>query len=325
MVRVAMISYWHVHAPDYTRLLQDSGRCTFVAVYDEIAQRGIEWAQKLNVPYYDDVDTLLAREDLDAVVVDAPTSLHESIMTRAAKAGKHIFTEKVLCATLEEAQRTAQAIREAGVKFVISFPHRTFPANLFVKQVVESGRIGIPTYMRMRNAHDGTISGWLPPHFYDAEETCGGAMVDLGAHPMYLTGWIMGKPVTMSSVFTQMAQKGVEDNAVSVMTFSNGAIAVAETGFMTPAAPSFLEVQGTQGTVVVQGLDQSVWLKEKGSSAFVKVDALPDPGRSAVEQFLDAVEMDAPVDFGLDDAVQLSAFMDAAYRAHAQGKTVELG
>ena len=44
------------------------------------------------------------------------------------------------------------AIREAGVAFVISFPHRTMPANLFVKEVVDSGRIGTPTYMRMRNA-----------------------------------------------------------------------------------------------------------------------------------------------------------------------------
>lgn len=324
MVRVGMVSYWHVHAPDYTRQLQESGRCQFVGVYDEIPQRGKEWAQKLQVPYYEDLDALLAREDLDAVVVDAPTSRHEEIMTKAARAGKHIFTEKVLCATLEEARRTVNAIREAGVAFVISFPHRTMPANLFVKEVVDSGRIGTPTYMRMRNAHNGTVGGWLPPHFYDARETCGGAMIDLGAHPMYLTGWILGTPATMASTFTQMANKGVEDNAVSVMTYRNGAIAVAETGFMTPASPSYLEVQGTEGTVLVQGLDQSVWLRERGSEAFVRVENLPAPGRSAMEQFLDAVERGEPVTFGLEDALQLSALMDAAYRSHAQGRTVEL-
>lgn len=323
MIRIAMVSYWHVHAPDYTKQLQDSGRCEFVGVYDEIPARGEEWAEKLGVPYYSDLDALLARDDLDAVVVNAPTSMHEEVITKAARAGKHIFTEKVLCATKAEAERTAAAIREAGVKFVISFPHRTFPANLFVKSVVESGRIGKPTYMRMRNAHNGTVGGWLPPHFYNAEETRGGAMVDLGAHPMYLIGWIMGDPVAVSSTYTQMAEKGVEDNAVSVMSFADGAIAVSETGFMTPASPAFLEVQGTEGTVTVQSLDNTVWLKEKGSDAFVKVEELPAPGKSAMDQFLDAVEHDVPVTFGLEDALQLSAFMDAAYRAHEAKKTVE--
>ena len=101
------------------------------------------------------------------------------------------------------------------------------------------------------------------------------------------------------------------------------AIAVSETGFMTPASPAFLEVQGTEGTVTVQSLDNTVWLKEKGSDAFVKVEELPAPGKSAMDQFLDAVEHDVPVTFGLEDALQLSAFMDAAYRAHEAKKTVE--
>lgn len=325
MIRVAMLGYWHVHAGDYTKQLLASGRVEMAAVYDRVPSRGKEWAEKLGVPFYEDLDALLAREQVDAVVVNTATSDHEAVITKAACAGKHIFTEKVLSASYESALRIAEEVKRAGVQFVISFPHRTMPRNLFVKGLLEQGRLGTPTYMRMRNAHDGAVGGWLPPHFYDVSETCGGAMVDLGAHPMYLIQWLMGTPAAMSSVFTAMSGHGVEDNAVSVMSYANGAIAVSETGFMTPAAPYFLEVQGTEGTVQVLGADDSVWLKE-GKAPFRRVaeEELPQPGKSAIQQFLDAVEKGETPVFGMEDAVALSRLMDAAYRSHEERRLVTL-
>lgn len=65
--------------------------------------------------------------------------------------------------------------------------------NLFAKKAIDEGWLGKVTLARVRNAHDGVSSGWLPPHFFD-EATCGGgAMMDLGAHPMYLLAWLLGR------------------------------------------------------------------------------------------------------------------------------------
>ncbi len=325
MIRIAMMGYWHVHAGDYTKQILNSGRAKIVGVYDKEPLRGQEWAGKLGVPCYTDPDALLSGEKADAVVVNTPTCDHEEIIIKAARAGKHIFTEKVLAASYDSAVRIAGEVKKAGVQFVISFPHRTFPHNLFVKGLLERGKLGTPTYMRMRNAHDGAVGGWLPPHFYDPAEACGGAMMDLGAHPMYLIQWLMGTPESMFSVFTHMSGHEVEDNAVSVMSYANGAIAVSETGFMTPAAPEFLEVQGTEGTVQVLGVDNIVWLKE-GKAAFRRVGEaeMPPPGKGAMEQFLDAVETGESPLFGIEDAVALSRLMDAAYRSHREKRLVTL-
>ena len=87
-------------------------------------------------------------------------------------------------------------------------------------------------------------------------------MIDLGAHGMYLTEWIMGMPVKASSAFTVACdlpevkarnKDGVEDNAVTVMSFENGAIAVNETGFVSNYSPVVLEVFGEDGFVRMEG------------------------------------------------------------------------
>ena len=64
-------------------------------VWDEQPERGQAWAQELGVPFVADYGALLARSDVDAVLIDSPTNMHKDLMVRAAQAKKHIFTEKM--------------------------------------------------------------------------------------------------------------------------------------------------------------------------------------------------------------------------------------
>ena len=142
MLKVAMISYWHVHAWDYTKQLMARDDVKITAVWDEIPERGEKNAKEIGAVFEAELDVLLGRNDVDAVVINTPTNMHREVMVAAAKAGKHIFTEKVMALTVRECEEIAQAVREAGVKFCISFPHRTMPHNLFAKKVVDEGLIG---------------------------------------------------------------------------------------------------------------------------------------------------------------------------------------
>ena len=118
-------------------------------VWDDDPVRGEEFARKLGVPFEPDLKKVLQDEEIDAVCVNTATTLHRDVLTAAAKAGKHIFTEKVLAPTCEEAYAIANTVNEAGVKFVISFPHRAKPHNLFAKQVVEQGLLGDISLLRI--------------------------------------------------------------------------------------------------------------------------------------------------------------------------------
>ena len=117
MVNVLMLSKWHVHARDYAKTIQAQPDAQITCVWDEDAARGADWARELGAAFEPDLDKALARADVDAVVVDTPTTDHLRVMLKAAKAHKHIFTEKVLAATVKDCKLIAEAVKENGVKF----------------------------------------------------------------------------------------------------------------------------------------------------------------------------------------------------------------
>src|SRR5690242_12270573 len=76
MIRVAMLSFWHVHARDYLKQALEHPDTEIVAVWDEDPERGRAQAASLGVRFYEKLDELLAQPDIDAVIVDTPTNLH---------------------------------------------------------------------------------------------------------------------------------------------------------------------------------------------------------------------------------------------------------
>jgi predicted dehydrogenase len=260
---------------------------------------------------------------VDAVVVDAPTNRHAEVMVAAANAKKHIFTEKVMALTVRECDEIAEAVRRADVKFCVSFPARTSPKHLFAKRVADEKLIGDVTFLRVRVAHNGSSGGWLPPHFYDPIQCGGGAMMDLGAHPMYLARWLGGKPLRVSSTFNYFTEHAVEDNAVSVIEFENKCIGVAETSFVSARCPDCIELHGTAGSLFIGGPDDQVRISSDKTDGPLRgwvrpadlPQALPRPIRIWVNGILEGT----PIPFGLDEGTQLTALMEAAYLSHGQG------
>jgi len=333
-MKVAMLSGWHVHAKGYGRQLQEQPGVTIAAVWDDDVQRGTEWAKELNAPFYADLDEVLAKTDIDSVCVNVSTDKHCEVMVKAANAKKHIFTEKVMAMTVAECQEIAAAVRKAGTKFCISFPHRAMPHNLFAKQIVDEGLLGDITVMRVRNAHDGAAGDWLPIHFYDLKTCGGGAMMDLGAHVMYLSRWIMGKPVRMTSIFNARTDKAkqhdIEDNAISMIEFENKGIAIAETSFVSASSPYMLELYGTEGSLLIGGPNTTVQLNSKKLNANAPVNGWVSPARlpkalpHPIEMFVKGVDEGADIPFDLEAGIQLTELMAAAYKSHKEDKIVDM-
>lgn len=321
-----MISRWHVHANEYCTSINRNPAAEVVAVWDEQVERGSAWAAELDVPFVADYESLLSREDVDAVCVVTPTNMHRDIMVSAAEAGKHIFTEKVLTTTVSEAEEVAAAVRNNNVTFCISFPRRCLPELKYAKQAVEDGLVGHVTLVRIRIAHAGSSRDWLPEHFYDLEACGGGAMMDLGAHGMYLTRWLLGKPRRVVSVFSNITERAVEDNAVSVIEFENGAIGVNETSFVAYPDSYSLELDGTEGGVRMLSPRDGVEIRSDHLDVrgWTKVEELPDRSVGPIDQWISGCLEGTAIDFGIEEAVQLTELMDAAYRSHISGESASI-
>ena len=327
MLRVAMLSRWHVHANQYAGETRANPDADVVAVWDEDPERGAAWAEELAVPFEADLDGLLASDDIDAVCVVTPTNLHRDVMVRAANAGKHIFTEKVLATTVADCEAIADAVKANGVKFCISFPRRTMPQILYAKQAMDVGLFGRVTALRVRIAHDGAVRDWLPAHFYDPEACGGGAMMDLGAHGMYLSRWLLGPPKRIVSVFNTVTGRAVDDNTVSVVEFENGAIAVNETAFTSFGGAYSLEIDGTEGGYRMLSPGEGVEVRSKhlAESGWQRPEHLPDAHAKPIDQWIAGCVHGAPIEFGLDEAIHLTELMEAAYVADGEDRSVSFG
>ena len=322
VVNVAMISGWHVHAKGYAREINNNENARVCAVWDEDEQRGRAWAQELGCAFIGDFDDVVRCPDIDAVAITAPTNMHAQLLLKAANAGKHIFTEKVLTLTNEDAEQVAKAVKANKIHFTISFPHKGRDDLNYVKHLVDTGKLGRITYARLRNCHSGSIDNWLPPHFYDAEQCGGGAMMDLGAHPMYILNWFLGKPLRIQSAFTSVTDKPVEDNAVCVIEFENGAIGVSETGFVSRCDRYELDISGTEGAArVTDGTVEYSSIADtdrKWVTPEVPRYHLP----STVDAWIDSIVNDVFGDdsrLGIDAAVELTKMMTAAYQSSTKG------
>lgn len=321
-----MLSRWHVHADEYAKDVNDHVDAHVAAVWDENPSRGSAWAGALRADWVPDLDELLARDDIDAVCVTTPTSLHEDVIVRAATAGKHIFTEKVLAPTVAQCRNIASAIRAGGGKFAISFPRQCFPEILYAKRALEAGMLGEPTMVRVRIAHDGATRNWLPAHFYDPATAVGGAMLDLGAHGMYLTRWLLGEPVRVTSVFTHVTNRPLEDNAVSLIEYGKGAIGINETAFVSFGGFFSMEIDGTAGNYRMLSPRTGVEIRHAGTgSEWQPVTELPVRRPKPVTQWIDECMGGPATDFGLHEAIGLTALMEAAYTSVRERRTVSVG
>jgi predicted dehydrogenase len=334
MIRVAMLSFWHVHARDYARQAAANPGTEVVAVWDENAARGEHEARERGVPFYATLDDVLRRQDVDAVIVDTPTSSHREVMVAAAGAGKHIFTEKVLAPTLRECNAIVAAVERAGVVLGVSLPRLYEGYTLAMRQIVESGELGDLTLVRTRLSHDGALpregrpDGWLPAHFYAAPETAGGALIDLGCHPMYLARLFLGLPETVSARYGYVTGHAVEDNAVAVLGYPGGAVGVVEAGFVNPASPFTVELHGTKGSLLYGTPESRLLVRVPGAGgngegSWVERKAVASQG-TPFDQWAARVEQGTPWPENVAAAVDLTRLMEAANLSTQQGCAVRL-
>jgi predicted dehydrogenase len=329
MLRLAILSYWHVHAKDYARDASNHPDTVVTTVWDSDPQRGAAAAQEIGARFEPSLEAVLADPDIDGVIVTTPTSAHREVMIAAARAGKHIFTEKVIAATVEDATAIASAVEDAGIVFVVSLPRLSNGYTQVIKRMIDGGELGEIGYFRMRVGHDGALAteknpdGWLPEHFYNLNEAAGGALIDLGAHPLYLTRYLVGMPASVSSQYGYFTGREVEDHAVVSMRFASGALAVAEVSFIDNPGTFEIEVHGTKGIIRYAAPKRKLVLRPGNMRGEAAIDPVvidePADLPSAFEEWVACIQQGRKATKNGEIALDLTRLAEAANRSAREG------
>ncbi|MFC0472106.1 Gfo/Idh/MocA family protein [Halalkalibacter kiskunsagensis] len=328
MINVALLSKWHVHAEDYARQAQNNPHLALKLVWDEYGKRGREWAEKLGIPFESDLKTVLASSEIDAVIVDTPTNMHKEVIIAAAENKKHIFTEKVLALSVEDCKAIISAVKENQVQLTVSLPRLTEDYYLYAQDVLDQGMLGTLTTIRCRLAHNGAVvskehpNGWLPDHFFNQEKCGGGAFIDLGAHPIYLTNRLAGKVCAVTARLKKIENHEVDTNSVALIEYESGALGILETGFLSSGSPFQLELYGTEGTLLIE--ERHIRMKSKQLGEGWKVpEELPASNLLPLDQWVDAIVSGATTTINDEDALNLTLVNEMAELSNRKGQRVE--
>lgn len=230
-----------------------------LAVMSPTAGHARDFAAKYGIPRHcTDLDELLAMDSIDMVIVGVPNDLHCEITLAAAAAGKHVVMEKPLCLNLAEADRMIAACKRAKVKLMYAEELCFAPKYVRLKGLLDEGALGTPVLLKQSEKHDGPHA----PHFWDVERSGGGVTMDMGCHAIQFFRWLNGRnPIT--SVYAQLAtsvhtdKTRGDDNAIIILEFANGAIAMAEESWTKKGGmDDRAEIHGSEGVAyadVLQG------------------------------------------------------------------------
>lgn len=227
-----------------------------VAVCDENADRARTTGEMYGIPWFRSYEEMLAAVPCDVVTIATPSGLHPAQGVVAARAGKHVVTEKPMAISLRGADELVRACDEAGVHLFVVKQNRLNAPVQMLKRAVDSGRFG---RLYMVNC---TVRWTRPQEYYDQAawrgtwEFDGGAFMNQASHYVDLVQWLMGPVESVMAKTATLARKiETEDSGVAVMRFRSGALGVIEVTMLT--YPSNMEgsitLLGEKGTVKIGG------------------------------------------------------------------------
>lgn len=234
------------HMPAYAAM---PDKCELVAVADLNRQTAESAAEKFKVPNaFTDYRELLALDGVDAVSIGTPNAFHKQPTVDALKAGKHVLVEKPMAMNAAECKEMIRAQRESAKVLQVALQWRFSGAARFMRKYIESGRMGDIYYARAQALRRRGVPGWGV--FIDKEKQGGGPLIDIGVHILDFVLYLMEypKPVRVSgSTYQAMGADPkywnawgdydrtkftVEDFAVGLIRFENGAAVTIESSFM---------------------------------------------------------------------------------------------
>lgn len=223
-----------------------------VAVSDQDAGRASSLARRSGAAIDSDWRALVARTDLDAVIVSTPPPLHAEMCIAALEQGKHVLCEKPLARNPEEGRRIVDAARRHQRQLGTGFNLRFFPPIVKAREILDSGQIGELDHVRSFAGHPGG-SEFTHAWVHDAGVMGGGTLLDNGIHIIDLTSYFLGDVAEVMGFATSHVWQfpGCEDNGFALLRNAAGKVATLHASWSEWRGYQFrVEVYGTRGCVV---------------------------------------------------------------------------
>jgi predicted dehydrogenase len=250
-LNLAILGFAHGHVEIYAQQMRNRTDARIAWGWDHDATRGAGRSEAHGCEFCPDLEALLAKRDLDGVIIGVETSMHATCVEAAARAKKPILLQKPMALSLEDCDLILKAVKDHGVRFSMAWQMRCDPQNIWMRDAVQSGKIGKVFILRRRHG----LSTHLWANFEDAWHVKPalnkGMFMDDASHPADLLYWILGKPVSVTAeIDTLLNPKIPDDTGVAIYRFPGGVMGIVECAFSCVYAEDTTTIMGDKGTIL---------------------------------------------------------------------------
>ena len=341
-VRIGMIGSGFV-AEFYMQGLANVNGHEVVINYSRSMERARAFAERWGIPEYTNHQGVVAREDIDLFIIALPIEEHLPVSLALSAAGRNQVCTKPLGRNAAEARQMLAAARQSGAIHGYAETEVFAPAVVKAKETVDNGGVGRVLWVRSRESHSGPHS----PHFWDVDNTGGGALSDLGCHCIEAARYFFGKQDRVTEVLAWGANlvhrdktRG-EDNALLLLQFASGGIAHCELSWTTRGGLDLRnEIHGSEGSIFTDVTrdtpirtftsKSSGYVIEKADIDFGWTRPLPEEAfaygyQAEMRHFVECVRDGRQPRESYEDGYAVNCILDAGYQSMREHKWVAVG
>lgn len=343
MVGAGVISSFHMDA------YRKNERAIIYGIHDINGERARAKAEQYSISHvFETFADALADDKVDVIHICTRNDTHAALSIEALQAGKHVFVEKPMAISLEEARQVQKVAKDHDRTFQVGLVRRFATNTKMAHSWITDGNLGDIYYVKATHIRRaGNPGSW----FSKKELSGGGPLIDLGIHLIDVCWYIMGKPAVHAissnmyeklgsrqnvksknayqSVDVPVDESNVEDLVNAIVRFDNDASLVLDVSYSLHAKEDHLQIEffGTKGGIILEP-ELTFVMEDKDTM----LNVLPQmDGRtfqmeaSFTEQVNDFVEkclLEEKSSVPIEDGLAVMEIIDHIYRSAALGRAV---
>jgi predicted dehydrogenase len=229
-----------VYSTDHLAVgLEKSQYCQLAGIITGTPSKAEIWKKKYNIPdkniyNYQNFDEIVNNKDIDVIYVVLPNSMHREYVIRAAKAGKHVITEKPMATSVKDCEDMINACKSAGVQLAVGYRLHYEPYNLEIKRLGQEKVFG---QVRLIEASFGFRAGDPDQWRLKKAMAGGGPLMDVGIYCIQSCRYVMGEePISVTAQFGPVTDKKlfseVEESITWQLDFPSGSISNSTSSYV---------------------------------------------------------------------------------------------
>lgn len=254
-VGIGIVSWAHGHVNAYANQIKNFDDARLIACWDDDAERGHKNADSFGIPFDAELQTLLARPDIDCVIIASETNKHTELCIAALEAGKDVLLQKPMALNLADCDRILAAVERTGRWFSLAFQMRCDPQNIRMRELVQEGALGKLGMVRRRHCIPVLFSKAFiegPSRWHISAAANRGMFFDDATHALDWLLWTLGRmPVSvMAEIDNVLTDVAPDDTGIALFRYADGLFAEVCNTSVTLAGENTTEIYGDKGVLI---------------------------------------------------------------------------